>query len=674
MKFSYDWLRELVPGLGAEPAELERLITLKTAECEGIEQAGSDWIIEIDNKSLTHRPDLWGHYGMAREVAAITGLSLHDPVKPELVPAGESPVRVEIVDPARCFRYSALLFENVKAGPSPDWLKKRLESIGVNSINSVVDATNYIMAELPQPTHAFDADKLAGDTIFVRTARTGESLAALNGETYELSETDLVIADASGPIALAGVIGGMASAISESTTRVVFESANFEASSVRFTSSRHKLRTDASVRFEKALDPENTVRGIARAIELLRRAHPDIRVTGGLADRRVPRPAFEPIRLPLSFVVRKLGKNLSQADLMRILGALGFGLSEANNAELLVTVPTWRATKDISLKDDLAEEVGRMVGYDSITPTAPRVESVTPPANPIRPYLRQLRGQLTAQGFTEVYNYSFTNDTDARRFGLSLGEHIAVRNPIASELTHLRRSLVPGLFQNVITNVRYFPEFRLFEVGNEIHPKDMGEPLEIMHVAGMFYSAHGNEPEFFEMKRVVECLFPGARLAAAEARTYEHPARAAEIQWRDAAIGRLFELHPFLLQTEGLEGRAFVFDVDANTAQGVGSAVAVRYEPLRKFPTSGFDLSVVCDLHTPVDSICDALRHLAGSDLAGIEFVRQYTGTPFGPNQKSVSYRLEVGALDHTLTAEEVTAIRGRVIEGMQEQGFELRV
>jgi phenylalanyl-tRNA synthetase beta chain len=669
LKFSYEWLRELVPGLAAEPAELERLITLKTAECEGMESAGSDWIIEIDNKSLTHRPDLWGHYGMAREVAAITGLSLLDPVKPELLPAGESPVRVEITDLARCFRYSALFFENVKAGSSPEWLKTRLESIGVNSINSVVDVTNYIMAELPQPTHAFDADKLAGDTIFVRTARAGESLAALNGITYELSETDLVIADASGAIALAGVIGGMATAISGETTRVVFESANFEASSVRFTSTRHKLRTDASVRFEKALDPENTVRGLARAIELLRRVCPGIRVTGGVADRRAPRPALDPIRLPLNFVVRKLGKDLSQADVTRILGALGFGLREAGNAELLVTVPTWRATKDISLKDDLVEEIGRMIGYDSIEPAPPRVASVAPPADALRPYLRQLRAQLTAQGFTEVYNYSFTNETDARRFGLDLSEHIAVRNPIASELTHLRRSLVPGLFQNVVTNVRYFPEFRLFEAGNEIHPKG-----EIMHVAGVLYSAHGNEQEFFEMKRVVECLFPGARLVAAEARPFEHPARTAEIHSRDVAIGRLFELHPYVLQTEGLEGRAFVFDVDAIAAQKANSTAFIRYEPLRKFPTSGFDLSVVCDLHTPADSICDALRQLAGSGLAGIEFVRQYTGAPFGPNQKSVSYRLEVGALDHTLTAEEVTAARSRVIEGMQALGFELRV
>jgi phenylalanyl-tRNA synthetase beta chain len=292
----------------------------------------------------------------------------------------------------------------------------------------------------------------------------------------------------------------------------------------------------------------------------------------------------------------------------------------------------------------------------------------------LRLYLRQLRRQLAAQGFTEVYNYSFSNETDARRFGLDLGEHIAVRNPIASELTHLRRSLIPGLFQNILTNVRYFPEFRLFEVGNEIHPQGAGEPLEIMHVAGALYSTHGNEAEFFEVKRVIESLFPHARLAAVEARQYEHPARTAEIRWKDAAIGRLFELHPSVLQTEGLEGRAFLFDVDAIAALRVAQATAVRYEPLRKFPTSGFDLSVVCDLHTPADSICDALRRLAGSGLAGIEFVRQYTGAPFGPLQKSVSYRLEVGALDHTLTAEEVAAIRGRVIDGMQAQGFELRV
>jgi phenylalanyl-tRNA synthetase beta chain len=428
------------------------------------------------------------------------------------------------------------------------------------------------------------------------------------------------------------------------------------------------------MRFEKALDPENTVRGLARAIELLRRVCPDMRLKGGVADRRAPLREIAPIRLPMSFVVRKLGKAIGQPEVTRILGALGFGVTELA-AELIVTVPSWRATKDISLKDDLAEEVGRMTGYDSIAPTPPRIESVVPPANPLRPYLRRVRAQLTAQGFSEVYNYSFTNETDARRFGFDLGEHLAVRNPVASELTHLRRSLVPGLFQNILTNVRYFPEFRLFEIGNEIHPSgERALPEEMTHLAGALYSAHGNEQDFFEMKRVVECLFPEARLAASEARSYEHPARTANISWRSTIIGRLFELHPSILRAEGVEGRAIVLDVDLIAAERLAAAVTVKYTPLRKFPTSGFDLSLVCDLRKPVDAIGDELQKLAGADLAAIEFVRQYTGPPLPAGQKSVSYHLEAGALDHTLTTDEVTGIRNRVIDGMRALGFELRM
>ena len=580
MKFSYNWLRELVPGLNTDPVGLERLITMKTAECEGIEPLGEyfssvvaarvvsvtplpkgknklvvaeiggrklvnvvcgasnvrpglvsawvpsgtklgdktigratieavesegmlasaaelgisrdhsgilelnsaakpgdllagltpDFIIEIDNKSLTHRPDLWGHYGMAREVAAITGLPLIDPVKPDLLPSGDSPVKVEIADHSLCPRFSALMFENVQVGPSPLWLQARLEHLGLNPINNIVDVSNLIMAELPQPTHAYDADKLTGGTIFVRSAFDGETLEALNSETYTLTPADLVIADAAGAIGLAGVIGGAASAISSTTTRIVFEAGNFRASNLRLTSARHKLRTDASMRFEKSLDPENTTRALARAIELLAQVSPGLRMTGGVVDNRGPVPARKLIEMPMSFLTRKLGKDVPQPEVTRILSALGFEVSESAPAVLSVQVPTWRATKDISLKDDLVEEIGRMVGYDSIAPTPPLIASTVPPANPLRHYLRQLRAQLTAQGFTEAHNYSFVTETDIKRFAGDPAAHIAVQNPIASELSHLRRSLLPGLFKSIVANVRFFPEFRLFEIGNEIHP------------------------------------------------------------------------------------------------------------------------------------------------------------------------------------------------------------
>ncbi|MBV8809726.1 MAG: phenylalanine--tRNA ligase subunit beta [Acidobacteriaceae bacterium] len=782
MKFSYQWISELVPELTIEPAELQRLITMKTAECEGVESAGThfaniiaarvlsveplpkgknklahinighgkqvsvvcgapnlrsgmlapwvppgtvlegktisraiidgvesegmlasaaelginrdhsglleleglepgqhlnrlrpDWIIEIDNKSLTHRPDLWGHYGMAREVAAIAQKSLRDPVDTAVLPTGEAAIHVEISNYDLCPRYSALVFENVKPGPSPLWLQARLEHLGMNPINNIVDVTNYILAELPQPMHAFDAEKLAGQTIYVRPARSGEQLRALNGELYSLAEADLVIADSSGPIALAGVIGGAESAISESTTRIVLESANFQAASVRLTSARHKLRTDASMRFEKALDPENTIRGLARAVELFRLACPGIQLVGGVADKRGPRVPSNPVVLPVDFVARKLGKPVAVEEIARILEALGFGVMETSSGVLTVTVPSWRATKDISIKDDLVEEVGRMIGYGEITPEPPLVASVVPLQNPMRTYLRGLRTQIAAQGFTEVHNYSFTNEAETRRFHFEIDAHLAIRNPIAAELTHMRRSLLPSVFKSIITNARHFSEFRLFEIGSEIHARADGAlPEELPHLAAGLYNARAKQ-DFFEMKRVVECLYSHAQLRAADARPYEHPVRVAEIDWRGAAIGRLFELHPSLLQAEGLEGRAVLFNVDLQTAQRLAAAQEVGYTPLRKYPTSGFDLSVVAKMRMPVAEIEQHLTKLAGSDLAAINFIRQYAGPPLEHGQKSVSYRLQVGALDHTLTADEATSIRNRIVDGMRGLGFELR-
>lgn len=783
MKFSYQWLCDLAPGLATEPEELQRLITMKTAECEGIEPFGGhftnvvaarvvsveptakgknklvrvdvgngrtatvlcgapnvragmlapwvppgtslqekmigravidgvesegmlassaelginrdhsgllelidaepgqplphlkpDWIIEIDNKSLTHRPDLWGHVGMAREVVAITGGTLRDPVHTDILPQADAVIQVDIADYTLCPRYSALAFDNVQVGPSPLWLQARLESLGLNSINNIVDITNFILAELPQPMHAFDADKLTGETIFVRPARTGESLKALNGETYELTAADLVIADASGPVALAGVIGGEASAISETTKRIVLESANFQATSVRLTSARHKLRTDASMRFEKSLDAENTIRGLARAVELLKELCPGIILRGGVTDNHKPRPAIQPIALPMSFVASKLGKDVSLEEVTRILDVLGFQSHETAPGLLTVTVPSWRATKDISLKDDLVEEIGRMTGYDQITPAAPLVACVPPFSNPMRMYLRGVRAQLASQGFTEIYNYSFVAEADVKRFGMNIREHVEVRNPIASDLTHLRRSLLPGIYRNIVSNVRHYPEFRIFEIGHEVQPTSGTDlPNEATHVVAALYNAHSDEQDFFELKRVMECLFHDARLTATCARGYEHPARAAEIHWRGPVIGRLFELHPSLLSDEGVEGRAVLFDVDLQLAQQLSATQEMKYTPPRKYPTSGFDLSVVTSLERPVAQMQDELAKFAGTELAALDFIRQYDGPPLAAGQKSVSYHLEVGALDHTMTTEEVAEIRNRILEGMRGLGYEFR-
>jgi phenylalanyl-tRNA synthetase beta chain len=661
MKFSYNWLREMLPELTVPPQELAGRITLKTAECEGCEKVGDDYIIEIDNKSITHRPDLWGHYGMAREVAAILRNELIDPVKGRPFPAPPS-MGVEIEDFALCPRYSALVFENVSVRPSPAWLQRRLESVSLNAINNIVDVTNFVMAEIAQPMHAFDAAKLHGVVIFIRRARATESIAALNDQSYELDLSNLVIADASGAIAIAGVIGGAGSAISESTTGIVLESANFNASSVRKTSSRLKLRTDASMRFEKAQDPVNTVRGLARAVELLQDVCPGIRVVGGVADAYRPLKGPAPIVLPIDWLNRKLGREIPPAEIRAILESLEFKVEEIDERTLSVFVPSWRATKDVSIKDDLVEEVGRMVGYDSIVPVPPLAPARVPHANLERDFQHRVREMAAAQGFTEVKNYSFVSEEMAAAFSLDGHGHVQVANPIAADQNLLRRSLLPGIWKNIGSNARHFESFRLFEIGKEINPDG-----EAPHFAAAIYAKDDGTAGLLELKRLAECLLPGVRVRPSEnPKDYEHPRRCAEVVSGDATLGRLFEFHQRMI--EG--GRAAVLDLDLALLQKLQPGQP-RYEPLRKFPTSAFDLSVVVPAPTLIGDVEDALVNHAGPDLVSISYLRDFT-LPDG--RRSLSYRLTVGATDRTLTSEEVSAIRTRIIVAMQDFGYELRV
>ena len=766
MKFSYNWIREYVPALDTPARQLERLITMRTAECEGIEETGGllaqacaarvvsvepipgshnvkasvqtglygdkvvvcgapncrpgmfsayvpigkkvvngvesdgmlasgaelglnrdaagivelaaelagcapDYIIEIDNKSITHRPDLWGHFGMAREVAAILRHPLRDPVKPSLIP-GEpapipSPIKVAIEDLDLCPRYSALVFDNVTVQPSPLWLQYRLTAIGLNPINNIVDMTNFIMSELAQPMHAFDRDLLHGDTIFVRRAHEGEYFLALNEQDFTLHPSNLVIADAKGAVALAGVIGGMDSAIADSTTRIVLESACFNASSVRRTSAALKLRTDASMRFEKSQDPANTVRGLARAVELLQELSPGIRLVGGLADRSKLIPPPPPILLPMAWLVRKLGKNVSPEVVRDILERLAFGVSTAAPGVFSVTVPSWRATKDVSVKDDLVEEVGRMIGYDSIEPRPPAVLTTVPPANEERAFNRRVRAVFADQGFTEVYNYSFVAEADACAFGMEPAEHVTVANPIAPNQSLLRMSLLPELRGNVLENAKHFDAFRLFEIGREIHRQPQGLPREIPHLAAAIYSKDG-DGRLFEMKRAAECLMPGAETRPCAAKPYEHPARAAEIHWNGAVAGRLFELHPSLA-----EGRTAMLDLDLTLVQAA-TPKEKRYTPIRRYPSSAFDLSVVARERELVGDLRGKLAALAGPLLESIEYQRQYAGPPLAEGTKSVSFRLTVGSPERTLSSEEVGEIRARLIDGMRAHGYDLRL
>jgi phenylalanyl-tRNA synthetase beta chain len=681
MKFSYTWLRELVPGLQMDVTELARQITMKTAECEGVHDPGAfagasvaavaraensepDSIIEIDNKSLTNRPDLWGHLGMAREVAAIAGLSVADPVEDLPAAASQGDLSITIEDTALCARFSGQRVENVKVAPSPLWMQYRLNSLSVNPINNLVDVTNYVLCELGQPMHAYDAD-LLGDTIIVRAAHKGESILALNGEKYSLSSDDIVIADANKPVGIAGIIGGNDTAIRSTTKRIVLEAANFPAANVRKSSSRLKLRTDASMRFEKGQDPENTVRALARAVELLKQISPGCQAAPPI-DVYARKSTPPKIQLDIDGAERKLGRKLSTEEVINIFKALVFGVEQIDARKLLLTVPSWRATKDISIPEDLVEEIGRMVGYASIVPQAPAVLSEPTPRNLQHEQQRAIRSAMVGQGFTEVSNYSFISDADAAMFGYSTDKLLQVANPIIADQKYMRPALLPGIRRNLTDNSRYFTEFRLFEIGRAYSKSPDGAPKERTHLIAAIYGRETNGANLLEMKRVMQYVASGAKIAPAKAHGKTmHPERAAHVEVGGQRVGDLYELHPSLLD----RGRAAILDLDLDALQALPSQRA-PYRPLRRFPTSSFDLSIVAPAHTLVADLENKLRQSAGDSLVALQFLLIF---PLPPDKKSVSFRLTLGADDRTLTAEEVTRTREKVVEGIKTAGYDLR-
>jgi phenylalanyl-tRNA synthetase beta chain len=789
VKFSYNWIRELVPGLSMSPVELARLITMKTAECESVEEfaphlarvvaarvleahklegmhltraivdagpllgrkqvicgapncragittayvpdgvwLGSkeirrvvihgvesdgmlasgaeleinrdhdgileleaepgegvpgcfpDSVIEVDNKSLTHRPDLWGHHGLAREVAAITGQRLFDPVELSLLPPQGTETnawKAEILDYDACPRYSALVFDNVKVGPSPLWLQARLEAVGLNPISNIVDVTNFLLAGLSQPMHAFDANKLKGKTIFVRHAKEGEVLEALNGESYTLNPANLVIADAEGAVALGGVIGGARTAIGPSTTSIVLESANFEATGIRKTSSTLKLRTDASMRYEKAQDPINTTRALARAIVLLEEVCPGIRLVGGLVDNWRGAAPTRVIELPLDWLVRKLGRSIEPAEVREILESLEFGVTEPAPCVFSVTVPTWRATKDITIKDDLLEEIGRMVGYATVPPTPPMRPATPPWINKPRFFAHKVREACAAQGFTETVNYSFISEEMALRFGFAPEAHLHVTNPISSEQSLMRLSLLPGIHRNILENAKRFDEFRLFEIGYEIHKANGAAtgsdkvtlPTEIPHLMAAIYSKGDGAAPLYELKRLAECLMPGCEVMPVESLPYEHPARSVAISWRGETLGRILELHPSLVET----GRGSILDLNLEQLFRLGD-VAKKYTPLQRYPSTAFDLSVIAGLRELAGVLRKKLLAAAGECCESVEYLYSYRGQPFPEDRQSLTYRVTLTAPDRTLSSDEASAVRTAIIDALRADGYELRV
>ncbi len=645
-----------------------------------------DIVYEIDNKSLTHRPDLWAHYGVAREVAAILNEKLKI-YKVESFKDGKEKLNIKIEDYKLCPRYMGVVIEGIKIAESPDWLKKRVQAVGMRSINNIVDITNYVMMEIGQPLHAFDYDKLEGQRIIVRNATPGEKIKTLDEETRKLTEETLVIADAKQPIAIAGVMGGANTEIDSRTKKIIIESANFDHVSIRKTSAKLGLRTEASIRFEKSLDPNIAELGIKKAIELILQLCEEAKIISQIEDVKKFKLNQGPIEIDFDFINKKIGQAIDPKKVIEILDSLGFVNKKKKNG-LEVTIPTWRATKDISIPEDIVEEVARIYGYDNIEIKMPEVKMQRPELNPERELERKIKNIL-AYGFdmTEVYNYSFNSEEQLKRIGLDIDDHIKISNPLSQETSRLRITLVPNLLQNMVLNNRFYDDISLFEVGSTYLKNEKGEkisdkgqghlPLQEKWVAGLLQEKKNSEP-FYIAKNIISALLSRLHLDYKFAKTSQAPVfgkknRTVKIMVSGKDFGYISELADNLYSKLDLEIKVAFFELNLTKLVALYSD-DLKYKTISKFPNIDLDISMIIEKKILWEQVDDLVKSVDKDLIRKVTFFDVYEGKGIPEGKKSIAFRIEYRSDDKTLTMEEVQVIQAQVLKTLEEKlGAQIR-
>ncbi|MBK9383839.1 MAG: phenylalanine--tRNA ligase subunit beta [Planctomycetes bacterium] len=649
----------------------------------------SDWVIEIDNKSVTHRPDLWGHYGFARELAAIYGRELRPYPAPEPVCGSRPAHRVRIDDDRGCSRYVALCLDGVFVERSPRWLRYLLAAVGQRSISNLVDLSNFVMLDLGQPNHSFDAAKLSAAGIVVRRAKDGETMATLDGALRQLTRDDLLICDGEAPVAIAGVMGGGATEVGPETTRVLLESACFDPVSVRRTAQRLALRTDASARFEKSLDPTQALDAAYRFAALARELCPQAQVSAAIADVGAWKRPGTSVGLSGDLVRKRLGSPIADERIVGILESLGFQVRE-EPTQLVVDVPTWRATKDVSIAEDLVEEVGRMVGYDNISPVPHAMPLVPPHRDEERLLRRRAEDVMAALGFSQALNYSFVTDEILAMLGEDPARYVEVLNPIAVNASRLRREGPPSLLANLLDNLRREPRVALFEVGKGYqleHLNERAEPRERHWLAAVLATARGEDGAprqlvpgpFYALKGVLDelCLrldAPGLEFEklASGAPAWAHPARCARILRRGRELGLIAEAHPGVLQALGIEAGTAIFDLDLRALLGARDAVR-SYVALPRFPSTRLDVAVAAPRSMSAAALAALIREVDPAQVGAIEPFDVYEGASVGEGRRSLAFHVELLSLERTLGEKDVARFLERLARALDARGAELR-
>ena len=657
----------------------------------------SDVVLEVDNKSLSNRGDLLNHYGIARELGVIFDLPIKDfkeliseKIKfPEPESEGLKAVEVKVENEKACPRYLAVRVSNIEVKESPAWLRDRLIAVNQRPINNIVDLTNYVLLEVGQPMHAFSADRV--EKIVVRQARQGERMKTLDEKERILLEEDLVISDGDQVLALAGIMGALNSGIESDTKEIILESANFQASGVRKTSQRLGLRSESSTRFEKSLDPLLAEQGMMRFLSLLLKVCPQAKISSPLVDiGQVSEVEDLEIPLELDWLNTKIGQEIPRESVINILSKLGFKVTETAEANLLtVKVPSWRAVKDVAIKEDLVEEVLRIYGYNNIKSQLPTETLSLPELNQERMLEREIKNILSLKhSLTETYNYSFVGESQLEKLEIDSVNHLRLANPSNEGQTLLRQSLVPNLLGAAKLNQARGENFGLFEIGRVFfnlpgfYPKDKQGSETIPHQEkrlGIVLSDSSQE-QFAKLKSIIASLFKDLInrqlevkfVETEEAPAWARPGAAVKIMVADKDIGIIAGLKSLVVEKNNFKKKLAVAELSLEEILKLSLTIpGDSFTEIPKYPALSRDLAFVLSRKISYNEIKEEIDQF--SDLIkGVEVFDVYSGEGISAEEKGLAFRLTFQSADKTLTTEEVDELIKQLVAQLTDK-FSLR-
>ena len=644
----------------------------------------NDVVLEFE--LTANRADCFSVMGLVREIAAITGNKPHFP-EIKLNEDDDTNLSdifaVEIADPDLCSRFSTRMLKNVKIGPSPEWMQQRLEGAGIRSINNVVDVTNFVMIELGHPMHAYDYDQIAGQKLIARRAVEGEELHMLDDTSRKAKGEMLVIADTEKAAGLAGIMGGFETEITDKTTTVVLESADFYGPCIRRTARACGLSSEASGRFERGIDSETTIKALDRAAQLLQEMGA-CTVCRGIVDV-YPSPK-QPVYITFTpeQINRHLGTEIAKETMLSIITSVGFEITKDENGEITVKVPSWR--NDVSRMADISEEIARLYGYDKIKSTLPEGASMQGSQSDKQTFIDKVKASLSAQGLCETISFALTNEATFDKLNIpqddALRQAIPIMNPLSDEYPLIRTTLLSSVFDNLSRNLaRKNDDVALFEVGTVFFPKALPVtelPNETVKIAGAItgrrhvhiWNQSNDMVDFYDAKGIIEELFADLRITryTVEAGTHYamHPGKTALFKKGRDVLATIGEVHPAVLAAYGITKPVYIFELDAKTVMKY-MAKDFKYKALPKYPAINRDLAMLVALDINSADIEKAMTKAAGQNLVQITLFDVYTGKQVEAGKKSLAFALTFQSNDKTLTDAEVNTAIEKIIAKLQK-------